>query len=248
MSLPSLMSSNFSNNNNNNQKNFLNKNNNYNNNNFRQNNRPSTPPGGNFQKNRTGHAVKMRGLPFNASDMDIREFFKPLELVSVNFTTSRDGRPSGECECDFATHNLATEAMKYDKKFIGSRYIELFLLSTPDSGGSRSSQQTAISLGSFMSKDFTPSKNNNTQSNNNNNNFFNDFSLNGYTSFESGKNAPMPVPPPPIMPQQSNKPGIPSLLGPLPLVQPNNFYNQQQQTFSNNNNNNNNYNKNNRRF
>ena len=85
----------------------------------------------------TGFVLKMRGLPFKCTENDINEFFKPLRPVNIFFTTdSRNrGRPSGECECEFDSEETLLEAMKYDKKFIGTRYIELFNLSDSNNGG-----------------------------------------------------------------------------------------------------------------
>lgn len=70
----------------------------------------------------------MRGLPFSAHEEDIFEFFSPLRPVRIEFLRGRDTRPSGECEVDFESEEELNEAMTYDKKFIGNRYIELFLL------------------------------------------------------------------------------------------------------------------------
>ncbi|CAF0849421.1 unnamed protein product [Brachionus calyciflorus] len=202
--IPSLMG-NFNSGNNN----FMN-----NNNSFGYGKRPITPPfPGN---NRTGLGVRLRGLPYSVTENQIRDFFKPLVPVSVILTKGRDGRPSGECECDFDSQNTLNEAMKYDKKYIGNRYIELF----PLTNSNRS--QGPMSLGSLMKQDFSNrsvnkgnfNNNNNNNTNNNNNN---DFNGNGYRSFENSSN-PMPVPPPPplIPPNQSQPNSMTSLLGPVP--------------------------------
>lgn len=70
----------------------------------------------------------MRGLPFSCREDDIFDFFTPLKPSRVEFLRGRDTRPSGECEVDFESQEELDEAMTYDKKFIGNRYIELFLL------------------------------------------------------------------------------------------------------------------------
>ena len=106
------------------------------------------------------YRVKMRGLPYNTSEASVVSFFSPIRPLKVNFLLERDGRPSGECECDFGSHDDACEAMKCDKKFIGSRYIELFLVS--GSMATESQQQPpppqrkaqALSFSSFMNKEF----------------------------------------------------------------------------------------------
>lgn len=182
----------------NNHRHFLNNNSN---NNFYAPKRPLSPPVSESHS-RAINGVRMRGLPFSVSENDIRDFFQPLSPISVTLTVGRDGRPSGECECDFGSHSQAVEAMKYDKRFIGSRYVEIFLLS-----GSSKTPQAQTSFGSLMSKDFsTGSRNTNYKKVN-----INNYNNNGYTSFES---TPLPVPAPPA--QIINSAKQPSLLGPLP--------------------------------
>lgn len=75
------------------------------------------------------YGIKMRGLPYSSTQEDVRKFFEPLIPINIILLSGTNGRPSGECEVYFMSHNQACEAMKYDKKFIGTRYIELFLLS-----------------------------------------------------------------------------------------------------------------------
>ena len=130
---------------------------------------PQIPPPNPFSPAQriNGYRVKMRGLPYNTNESNIYSFFSPIRPVKINFLFERDGRPSGECECDFGSHNEACEAMKYDKKFIGNRYIELFLVSgsMASNGGSISAEphqkpqrkpvhREALSFSSFMNKEF----------------------------------------------------------------------------------------------
>ena len=68
----------------------------------------------------------MRGLPFNATEDDIHEFFIPLRVISITMLSGRDNRPSGECQCFFETEQEAAHALTYNKKYMGSRYIEIF--------------------------------------------------------------------------------------------------------------------------
>lgn len=78
-----------------------------------------------------GHSVHMRGLPFRATEMDIADFFRPLNPVHISLGTEPSGRASGKADVQFATHEDAVEAMKKDKSNMQHRYIELFLNSTP---------------------------------------------------------------------------------------------------------------------
>lgn len=81
------------------------------------------------------HSIHMRGLPFKATEQDIADFFRPIEPVNVRIIFENGGRPSGEADVEFATHEEAMKAMSKDKSHMSHRYIELFLNSTGGSGG-----------------------------------------------------------------------------------------------------------------
>lgn len=94
--------------------------------------------GGRGSRERGGHCVHMRGLPFRASEDDVFDFFRPVAPTHVTFTTDHTGRASGEADVEFATHDDAVRAMSKDKQNMNHRYIELFLNSSGgDSGSSR---------------------------------------------------------------------------------------------------------------
>ncbi|CAB3409550.1 unnamed protein product [Caenorhabditis bovis] len=70
--------------------------------------------------------VRLRGLPFSATDQEIHEFFTGLNVRSVKFTTGYDGRPSGEAYVEFPTREQGERALDYNRKEINRRYIEVF--------------------------------------------------------------------------------------------------------------------------
>lgn len=72
--------------------------------------------------------VRLRGLPFNCTEKEIMQFFSELEIVSdgVVLVTDRSGRNSGDAFVQFATQEMADEALKRDREVIGNRYIEVF--------------------------------------------------------------------------------------------------------------------------
>ncbi|XP_022253394.1 heterogeneous nuclear ribonucleoprotein H3-like isoform X2 [Limulus polyphemus] len=83
----------------------------------------------------SGHFVHMRGLPFRAIQQDIVDFFRPLMPIGAQILYDKRGRPSGEADVEFATHEEAVKAMSRDKARMEHRYIELFLNSTPEPMG-----------------------------------------------------------------------------------------------------------------
>lgn len=85
---------------------------------------PSPPPGsaGHTDLGPGRHMVHMRGLPFRASELDVQEFFKPLRPIRVQILIDNIGRPSGEANVEFATHDEATKAMNKDKANMGKSF------------------------------------------------------------------------------------------------------------------------------
>ena len=61
----------------------------------------------------------MRGLPYSATEKDIIDFFSPLGVVKVNMSFDQSGRPSGEAEVYFPSHEDATAAMQKNNQHIG---------------------------------------------------------------------------------------------------------------------------------
>ncbi|XP_011096979.1 heterogeneous nuclear ribonucleoprotein H2 isoform X1 [Sesamum indicum] len=69
--------------------------------------------------------VRLRGLPFNCTDVDIFKFFAGLDIVDV-FLVNKDGRFSGEAFVVFAGHMQAELALQRDRQNMGRRYVEVF--------------------------------------------------------------------------------------------------------------------------
>lgn len=81
---------------------------------------PSPPPGSGHPDAGLGrHLVHMRGLPYRATEHDVHEFFKPLRPIRVQMLIDNIGRPSGEANVEFASHDEAAKAMNKDKANMG---------------------------------------------------------------------------------------------------------------------------------
>ncbi|KAM4818658.1 heterogeneous nuclear ribonucleoprotein F-like [Thomomys bottae] len=74
-----------------------------------------------------GHCVRMRGLPFRATQNDIYNFFNPFSPLEVHIEIGPEGSVTGQANIVFATHEEAVAAMSKDKTNMEHRYIELFL-------------------------------------------------------------------------------------------------------------------------
>uniref|UniRef100_A0A8D0CJQ2 RRM domain-containing protein n=1 Tax=Scleropages formosus TaxID=113540 RepID=A0A8D0CJQ2_SCLFO len=72
--------------------------------------------------------VKLRGLPFSCTVEDIVHFFEGLDIVGGGVTLVFDahGRNTGIAYVEFASQEMADQALQKDRERIGSRYIEIF--------------------------------------------------------------------------------------------------------------------------
>ncbi len=72
--------------------------------------------------------LKMRGLPYTATEADIVQFFSGLKIASggVSIGHEASGRATGEAHVEFSSEADATSAMALHRQRMGSRYIELF--------------------------------------------------------------------------------------------------------------------------
>lgn len=68
---------------------------------------------------RSNHTIRMRGLPFSAKEKDLMDFFLPQVPTSVHIEFDDYGRPSGEGEVSFATHQDAESGMSKNNQHMG---------------------------------------------------------------------------------------------------------------------------------
>lgn len=94
------------------------------------------------QRPDSGCFLRCRGLPYSASENDVRKFFggtlyqpsnkslsyirslKEYTILDVSFTSSMDGKPTGECYVQFESREEASKAQLKDRQTMGTRYIE----------------------------------------------------------------------------------------------------------------------------
>jgi RNA recognition motif-containing protein len=80
----------------------------------------------NEKVNKKENCIKMSGLPFKASEKEMRDFFLPeAKCVSVKVILNRDGRPSGDAIAAFEGQEEVESAMKKDREHLGTRFIVL---------------------------------------------------------------------------------------------------------------------------
>jgi len=69
--------------------------------------------------------ARIRGLPWRATQKQIRDFFQNINLVRVLILNASDGRASGDALVEFQTEEDLESGMLKDKQTIGERYIDV---------------------------------------------------------------------------------------------------------------------------
>jgi len=80
-------------------------------------------------ENTNNSVVKMRGLPYSATEEEIEEFLLKADVKAARVHIIREagvGRPSGIAFAEVASAADATKALTLDHESIGSRYIEMY--------------------------------------------------------------------------------------------------------------------------
>ncbi|GIL66017.1 hypothetical protein Vafri_19640 [Volvox africanus] len=74
--------------------------------------------------------LKMKGIPFKATAMDVRKFFTGYKIKSegVSFIMHADGRPTGMAFIEFETPQEAVRAMEKDRAKFGPEYGDRFCM------------------------------------------------------------------------------------------------------------------------
>ncbi|KAJ7998914.1 hypothetical protein DPEC_G00209910 [Dallia pectoralis] len=71
--------------------------------------------------------VHLQGLPFSATDMDVREFFRGLGVDSVRLVRDNIGRSSGRALAKFFSPHDTFEALKRSTGMLGQRFVDISL-------------------------------------------------------------------------------------------------------------------------
>lgn len=71
--------------------------------------------------------MKIRGVPFEAGEKDVFEFFNPVVPIRLEQENTPRGKPP-IWYAEFGSREEASEALTYHKRYMGTRYIELLPL------------------------------------------------------------------------------------------------------------------------
>eukprot|EP01132_Coremiostelium_polycephalum_P004757 gene4757-5936_t len=78
------------------------------------------------QQQQNEYTVKLRGLPFSATQQDIQQFFNGLSSIGVIKIIYNGDRATGTAFVSFSNSNDYQSALSRNRNHIGSRYIEVF--------------------------------------------------------------------------------------------------------------------------
>eukprot|EP00128_Syssomonas_multiformis_P014980 Colp12_sorted_trinity150504_noHs@3152 len=79
-------------------------------------------------------AVKLKGLPFSATEADIQNFFAGLRIApnGIHIMYNHQGRPAGDAFVEFVSAEDSAAAMSRNRQHMGSRYIQVIRMSRID--------------------------------------------------------------------------------------------------------------------
>jgi len=80
-------------------------------------------------ENPENSVVRMRGLPWRATESEIEKFLMKVDVKSARVHIIREagvGRPSGIAYVEVANDGDVTKALKLDRESIGSRYVQMY--------------------------------------------------------------------------------------------------------------------------
>ncbi|KAM3610239.1 uncharacterized protein V6R79_001148 [Siganus canaliculatus] len=92
----------------------------------------------------TEFTVKLRGVPFNVKEQQIREFMMPLKPAAIRIGRNESGNRSGYVYVDLHSDEQVEQALKKNKDYIGGRYVEVFRVDAFGSKGNRDRKDKGI--------------------------------------------------------------------------------------------------------
>eukprot|EP01065_Artemidia_motanka_P026856 TRINITY_DN32091_c0_g1_i1.p1 TRINITY_DN32091_c0_g1~~TRINITY_DN32091_c0_g1_i1.p1 ORF type:complete len:313 (+),score=79.01 TRINITY_DN32091_c0_g1_i1:70-939(+) len=81
--------------------------------------------------------VRLRGLPFAATELDIANFFAGVNIAQqgIHLVFNHDNRPSGEAFVELENPDDMEPALRKDRQMLGHRYVEVFRSSMQEMEG-----------------------------------------------------------------------------------------------------------------
>lgn len=101
----------------------------------------------------TDFTVKLRGVPFNVKEQQIREFMTPLKPVAIRIGKNESGNRTGYVYVDLRSEEEVQKALKKNKDYIGGRYIEVFSIDSTDHKEKRKTKEIDRNFSRMLKED-----------------------------------------------------------------------------------------------
>lgn len=115
------------------------------------------------QKPAEGVCVFLRGMPFSVTEGDVENFFSGLTVREIILLRNARGQQNGSGFVQFATREDASEALKRDRNYIGSRYIEVSSTTADDWYWAARKVLMTVDRDSHLDRDRSPLRNQRNQ-------------------------------------------------------------------------------------
>lgn len=103
--------------------------------------------------------VFLRGMPFSVTEGDVENFFSGLTIHEIVLLRNARGQQNGTGFVQFATREDALEALKRDREYIGSRYIEVSSTTADDWYWATGKVRMTVDRDRHLDRDRSPLRN-----------------------------------------------------------------------------------------
>ncbi|XP_033496614.2 RNA binding motif protein 12Bb [Epinephelus lanceolatus] len=100
--------------------------------------------------------VFLKGMPFSVTENEVSDFFSGLLIDEMVLMKNANGTKNGTGFVKFATREDAIEALKRDRKYIGSRYVEISTTTAGDWRRATGKMSMATNMGNSFERDRSP--------------------------------------------------------------------------------------------
>lgn len=107
--------------------------------------------------------VFLRGMPFSVTEGDVENFFSGLTIHEMVLLRNSRGQQNGSGFVQFATREDASEALKRDREYIGSRYIEVSSTTADDWYWATGKVRMTVDRDRHLDRDRSPLRNQRNQ-------------------------------------------------------------------------------------
>eukprot|EP00064_Thunnus_orientalis_P008130 superscaffoldBa00000949_g8153 len=92
----------------------------------------TSPPRHQRASNSDFLCVFLKGMPFSVTEKDVLNFFSGLLVDEIVLLKNQKGQNNGRGLVRFATREDASEGLRRDRKYMGSRYVEVYTTTEDD--------------------------------------------------------------------------------------------------------------------